>query len=1053
METINIYLKQSGSVANLDFDFRIYKGSYRNKEIKIYVPMTMITTEEGEGTAVKTAGILTAQNGVRTTTKPYYASAETDPITIHGVQYAVYSMEMPRVYSLYAGEQTIVVNVINVDNTTTPPTALNVVTSQEVKYIVQESEYVEDDEVLVPTDVEAIWAELNNKQDKVDEAINTTGTLANGEHKVVKSINLLNTQVTTNTSDIGSNTTSIGALDLRVQALEASVAGQENPVGKMSVANTLPTDVELNAFVYAEEGRQPELNDVVIVDLQINNVVETYKYLYTTNGWVYYQISEQNPAGNGVFGLVEGTYNIADYSQPINANIVNGQIVNILYMTPNGYASLPVSVNALEESVANIIAGTQMVGYADKANKDGQNNVITDTYARKTDVYTKSESDMKYLPMTYSNIYYYSASGLVEEVPTSPASGVQFSANVPQAGEVQLANCGRVVEGNYHFTKNSTDTSSIWLMTDEDCVLVFRTLTYAVNDNNEYLLSSELSNEIVFTANTPQLVNFPTTYSALGNTSVDIVAGDTFRKEIYVSSADAIATEVDLISSVQYTSTFNLVAQSITFDVNTISGIKAVNILASEWVLDDGEYMVYIPQTRHEQAPTSQYFLALQQQVNGEWQYISFSPIVDTDGNITITNYDAIDCRLLIASATDNETRGIIEITNPSAIPQIDYESTGAIKITQTTEQTDTLTLPNPVDVGKFYAFMVANASSSTEPIVVNGETIAVGKGIQFKWVGNWITGEEPTDTTEVYDSAKSQALSVTLSNIDTSISGLTGDISGLNTRLGTAEGNITSLGTNKQNATDNSLSTTDKTIVGAINELNSGKQAVLSQTQVDAVNSGIDSTKVGQIATNTNNISTNADNITALGGRMTTAEGDIDALELAVKDIAYSAKRSTNYANLTPNNEVAMAFATTIYGNDMFTPSEDATQVQAESVHDYTTKAVIGFGSATADGAGDVIVYIYDGATLLGSKTTHYGNGDALGQIAYAVYTQLSAPNIIVKVSHTFSGNITIDKESGISIQRVDGDKRVSASDNAFDIEFGLRWAKDYANKTITLK
>lgn len=1049
METINIYLKQSGSVANLDFDFRIYKGSYRNKEIKIYVPMSMITTTEGQGTAVKTAGILTAQNGVRTTTRPYYASAETDPVTIHGVQYAVYSMEMPRVYSLYAGEQTIVVNVINVDNSTTPPTALNIVTSQEVKYIVQESEYVEDDEVLVPSEVEALWAEVNNKQDKVDEAINTTGTIAEGEHKVVKSINLLNTQVTTNTTNIGSNSSSISALDTRVDNLEAIVTGQENPVGKMQIAGRMPTDEEVSQFVYNEIGREPEINDVVIVEVQYDSVIETYKYIYTANEddpWIYIQIVSSNPAGNNIFGFIEGTYNIADYNQPINASIVNGQIVNILYMTPNGYASLPVSVNALEASVASIIDGTQVVGKANIATRDGEGNVITDTYATKSSVYTKSESDMKYLPATYSNIYYYSEDGLIEEVPTSPADGVQFSVNVPQAGEVQLANCGREVEGNYHFTKNSTDTSSIWLMTDEDCVLVFRTLTYAVDGDNEYLLSSELSNEIVFTANTPKLVTFPTTYSALGNTSVDIVAGDTFRKEIYVSSADAIATQVDLISSVQYTSTFNLVAQSITFDVNMISGIKAINILASEWVLDDDEYTIYIPQTRHQQAPTSQYFLALQQQVSGEWQYISFSPIVDADGNITITNYDAIDCRLLIASATAKETKGIIEITDPASIPQIDYETAGALKITQTAEQSDTLTLPNPVDVSKFYSFMVANSSESSYAVVVNGETIEIGKGIQFKWVGSWITGEEPTDTTEVYDSAKSQALSVTLSGIDTSISGLVGDVGGLTTRVGTAEGNITSLQSNKQNATDNSLATTDKTIVGAINELNSGKQAVLSQAQIDATNSGITSALVTQIGTN-------ATDIGNLDLKVTTNTSDIEALQLAVKDIAYSAKRSTNYVNLTPNNEVAMAFETTIYGNDMFTPSENRTEVQAESVHDYTTKAVIGFGSATADGAGDVVVSIYDGSTLLGSKTTSYGNGNALGQIAYAVYTQMSAPNIIVKVSHTFSGNITIDKESGISIQRVDGEQRVSASDNAFDIEFGTRWAKDYANKTITLK
>lgn len=1061
MNTIKLYLKSSGSVAELDYDFRIYKGSYNNIDVEIYVPSSILSSVDASHPAgVKTAMVITDPNGRKKTTIGYNAEqVGVDPVEVAGVEYYVYKQSLPRVFVSESGEQELVANVFLIDATGDDPIISQVITSQMAQIMIQESDYVGDD-IVDPSAIELLTAELNNKQDKIDNDIAITGTLADAEHKVVKSINALNTQVTENTSSISSLNDSVDSLDGRVDNLEASITGQENPIGKMSVANTLPTDEQLNAFVYAhtDPAREPEINDVIIVDLQINSVVETYKYIYTTNGWVYYQISEQNPAGNEVYGLVEGTYGIADYNQPINASIVNGQIVNVYYKdNADGYYSVATRLNANKENIANIISGTQQVGNSAKATNDGENNNIVNTYAKKSDVYTKSESDIRYLPATYSNIYYYSADGLVEEIPESPASGVQFSANVPQAGEVELAICGREVEGNYHFTKNSTDASSIWLMTDADCVLTFRMLTYAVNEENEYLLSSVLSNEIVFTAGVPKLVEFPTTYSALSNTAVDINAGDTFRKEIYVTSADAVATEVDLISSIQYTSTFNLVAQSIIFDVNTINGIGEVNILASDWVLqDNNEYQVYIPQTRHQQAPTSQYLLALQQFVGGEYQYISFTPSVDVDGNITITNYDAINCRLLIASATSKETKGIIEITNPASIPQIDYETAGALKITQTTEQSATLTLPNPTDVGKFYSFMVANSSESDYAIVVNGETIEIGKGIQFKWVGSWITGEEPTDTTEVYDSAKSQTLALTLSGIEGDVSGLDtaiNGVGGISSRLSTAESNITGLGTSKQDATDNNLATTDKTIVGAINELNSGKQAVLSEAQTDAVNSGIDATKVGQIATNTNNISTNADNISALTGRMTTAEGNITTLQSEVKDCSYSAKRSENFVNITPNTAVNVAFRTQLYANDLFVVNDQFTQVTPAVAHDYTIKVVAGFGSATASGSGDIVLSIYNGTTLLASTTKTYGNGDDLGQVVVGKYVENATPDIIVKIEHTFSGNITMDEESGISIQRVDGSNKVSASDNAFDIEFGTRWAKDYANKTITLK
>jgi len=538
MNTIKLYLKSSGSVAELDYDFRIYKGSYNNIDVEIYVPASILSgVDVTHPAGVKTAMVITDPNGKKKTTIGYNAEQfGVEPVEVAGVQYYVYKQALPRVFVSESGEQELVANVFLIDATDLEePIISQVITSQMAQIMIQESDYVGDD-IVDPSAIELLTAELNNKQDKVDSFISETGTLADAGHQVVASINALNTQVTENTSSISSLNDSVDSLDGRVDNLEASITGQENPIGKMSVANTLPTDEQLNAFVYAhtDPAREPEINDVIIVDLQINSVVETYKYIYTTNGWVYYQISEQNPAGNEVYGLVEGTYGIAGYNQPINASIVNGQIVNVYYKdNADGYYSVATRLNTNKENIANIIDGTQVVGKSTDAINDGEGNNIVNTYAKKSDVYTKSESDIRYLPATYSNIYYYSADGLVEEIPESPASGVQFSANVPQAGEVELAICGREVEGNYHFTKNSTDASSIWLMTDADCVLTFRMLTYAVNEENEYLLSSTLSNEIVFTAGVPKLVEFPTTYSALGNTAVDINAGDTFRKEIY----------------------------------------------------------------------------------------------------------------------------------------------------------------------------------------------------------------------------------------------------------------------------------------------------------------------------------------------------------------------------------------------------------------------------------------------------------------------------------------------------------------------------------------
>lgn len=742
MNTAKIYLKQSGSIPEVDIDFRIYKGSYANVELDIYVPSSLLVgIDNTHPASVKTAMIITQPNGDRTTTISYNAPIKQSGVVVNEIEYTIYSQPLPRAFVQTSGDQELVVNVVKM-NVVDPafPYVSSIITSQKTILTIEESDYIDNEQVVEPTEFERMNALLNQKQDKVDENIVVTGTLTTSS--VVTSLNELNGATTQNTSSISSlneTVNGVGGLDDRVTELEASMVGQETPIGKMEVVNDLPTDEELDEFVYDTVGRQPQVNDVVIVDLEINGITETYKYIKTEDDWVYYQISEQNPAGNGTYGLIEGTYNLPNYNQNISANMYNGQIIDLYYKTPNGYYSVPTRLTSLDTSIQNIISGYQVVGEAIKATEDSDGNNISSTYMKNGDAYTKQQSDLKYLPSTYSNIYYYSQSGLVDTVPTTPADSVQFSANVASIGESQLAVCGRTVEGNYHFTKNSTDSSTIWFMTDEDCVLTFRTLTYAVSGGVETLLSSDISNEITFTADTPQSIDFAISYSALGNNSVDIVEGDTFRKEIYVTSANGVATQIDLLSGVQYTSTFNLVAQSITFDVNKINGIKSVNIQESEWVEDNGNYQVYIPQTRHQQAPTNQYFLALQEQNGTAYDYIAFTPSVDEDGNITITSYNAIDCILLIASATGNEMRSIVELTNPTEMPTLDYQTAGAIKITQTQEQTDTLTLVTPAQATKYQSILVANSSSSTESVVVNGETITAGNSIEFKWIGEWV--------------------------------------------------------------------------------------------------------------------------------------------------------------------------------------------------------------------------------------------------------------------------------------------------------------------------
>lgn len=980
-QTIKLILKESGSIADISYDFRLYQEAYHNKLIDIYVPVSLLIANEQNTflNAVKTAVIMTAPNGTQLTSQGYYAEYVSRE-TINGKEYAVYEQVMPLEYTVYAGNHTIVANVVNIDNTDSEhPVIVRRVATQTATLTVLQSAGIDEEEIIEPSQLEVLEGQMALKQDKIDTDIQVAGVVT--EQVVVPAINAINTQTTTNTGDIATQGEQITGLSREIDDIRATIIGEETPIGSMSLT-TMPTDTQLTQFVIDTAGRPPKRNDVVMVTVTSNGTTTTYKYLYTVSGWIYFQVTSVSSAQNGSLGLIEGTYNESGYNYPISANVFDGKIIDLLYKDNNEtYSSVKTKLNTMDTNIGHIISGAQVVGEATKATQDGNGDEISTTYAKADSVYTKSQSDDRYMPKTYSNVYYYSAEGLVESVPTTPADGVQFTANVPTSGEVELASAGRIVTGDYHFTANSTDASQICFVTDTDVTLQFRMLTYA----DETLLSSMLSDEIEFTANVPKTITFNAIYSNLGTTSYDLDVGGTFTKEIYVTSVSNLACGVDLVSSVQYPSSFNLVAQSVVIDINTISGLKRVNVLSSQWTQSGDIYTVMIPQTTHQQVATSEYMVMVQKKIDSTtYQYLAVTPTVDTSGNITLTSYEAVDCVVLIGSATTTDTRGIVVVTNPTVMPTIDYEQSGAIRITQT-ETATPLTLGVPSDASKFYTFVVSNNSGSTEDISVNGETIEAGRGIQFKWVGEWITGEEPTNTSEVYDTAKSQTLAMTLSDIDSSLNGLDHDISEVAGDVSTLEETVSG----------------HTTSIGNIND------------------------KIGELT-----------------------------LGKADKDVAFFGKvESSTTLPTAVNNEIA--FPSVIYTNGI-TRDANSKEFTITEPQDITLKAVLNF-----DGIAPISDYIAVNIirrqagvadTVVTQKVVAYNHNDPLGQIAIGKYIENASGAYLIQVHHAFESDITMNTESAISILGVVSNK-VSASDNAFDIEFGVRWARDFVNKTITLK
>lgn len=170
MNEIKIYLKPSGSTAELDKDFNLYQGSYHSVQITIYVPTEILykNAENSFYNLVQTAAIMTTPNGAKVPTKAFNA-AFVKTVVRDGVEYAEYTQVMPKEYTLYAGTQTIVCNVANIDNTTpSSPTIISVVTTQRASLVVLESAYLSDNVPLDPSDAEVIEGLINDLQERLN---------------------------------------------------------------------------------------------------------------------------------------------------------------------------------------------------------------------------------------------------------------------------------------------------------------------------------------------------------------------------------------------------------------------------------------------------------------------------------------------------------------------------------------------------------------------------------------------------------------------------------------------------------------------------------------------------------------------------------------------------------------------------------------------------------------------------------------------------------------------------------------------------------------------
>ena len=283
MNEIKIYLKPSGSLAYLYKDFDLYEGCYRNSQLTVFVPKSLLYENEN-GTFVnlaKTGAILTAPNGSKLTTKSYYLDYERDQ-TIGGVEFRVYTTITPKEFCVYAGTQTVVVNVESIDNTNPDAqTIISVTTTQTADLIVLESAYLGQDEPIDPTELDKIKATLTEIQSEIGGLPNKYVTVDT------------NQTISGNKTHTGINTfngfTSINGVGIDADAIVKGSDRFKYPVksGTLALTSDIPENIVTTDTDQTIDGIKAFTSPITVGGQTWRTSYMKDSFVYTVDGYSY----------------------------------------------------------------------------------------------------------------------------------------------------------------------------------------------------------------------------------------------------------------------------------------------------------------------------------------------------------------------------------------------------------------------------------------------------------------------------------------------------------------------------------------------------------------------------------------------------------------------------------------------------------------------------------------------------------------------------------------------------------------------------------------------
>lgn len=515
------------------------------------------TTNNPDGTSVKIGLRATQRNGILYESKSYFMRY-LKTIKIDEVEYALYERQLPKEFTTFAGQgvnaPTLVCNVVNIDN----DEVTSLITTQTCALDVMPSTALDKDETIEASDLERIEADINTlsgnmdlKQDKEDIR------LATQSKTVVGAINGLNNESHINTQNIANNTQDIVDLSQRVANIEQlQSSGGDTFVGTMR-GSTLPTQTQLNDFVYTKLGREPKGNDIITFILEVTGGTDKnyqYKYSGGTQTWSEWEIPATEPASNENMGIVKGSYNSTLAStRKTQVNIVGGEIEDIYITDNNGIQrELHDYINDNRDDIDNMISGQQQVGRAIRADKDSSGNTFENTYLTQNAGVSKQQMKDYALPREFNDIYYLGQNVFQD---TKPSTTISYSQTISGVGTYELLRAELQTTASFELSYKNSYQNVFYISSNQDVVCQFRLDT---SYGSNILMNTELSNRMVMTANNVYRVQFNDNFNELSDAVSFDNGSPTISQVLSVVSTDSVQKTFTVWSNSTNLSTFNL---------------------------------------------------------------------------------------------------------------------------------------------------------------------------------------------------------------------------------------------------------------------------------------------------------------------------------------------------------------------------------------------------------------------------------------------------------------------------------------------------------------